>query len=237
MAPTLNIILTGSLSLLLSMNIFSQSLGVGAGINISKLNFKSDESTEFGDYRSLIGLHVALHYDLKFTDRFGIRIGIAYSSKGFGYKSGYNYSSDVDSFSTCSKSKTRLNYMQINPMLKYTLPVSERKTFYALIGPYLSMGLSGKQAEHQTYSYIDHFNPTNNINIDTSNDNEIHFGQDESGFDIINYGVTSIIGFQLNRFFVEAVYDIGINDIEINNEDEFEVRDRTFSIKFGYLFQ
>lgn len=244
MKSTLNYIFTTSLTVLLSLNLYSQSLGLGAGLNISQLNFNSGDTTEFGDYKSVLGLNIGVHYDVKFSDRVGMRIGLAYSSKGVGYKSGYNSSgglapSGVVAYSSSSivESETRLNYMQLNPMLKYTLPLGEKTAFYALLGPYLSIGLKGNLSERQTYSYTDNVNPENNINIDVSNDDEIQFGQDESGFDYVNYGFTPVIGFQLNSFFIEMSYDIGLNDIQTNNEDNFKVYDRTFSIKLGYLFE
>lgn len=51
-----------------------------------------------------------------------------------------------------------------------------------------------------------------------------------------NCGFTPIIGFQLKSFFLEAAYDIGMNNIETNNEGEFKVYNRTFSLKIGYVF-
>ena len=244
MKPAFNYILIAALSLILSLNLYSQSLGFGAGINISQLSFNSGDTTEFGDYKSVLGLNIGVHYDVKFSDRVGMRIGLAYSSKGVGYKSGYNSSgglapSGVVAYSSSSivESETRLNYMQLNPMLKYTLPLGEKTAFYTLLGPYLSIGLKGNLSERQTYAYTDNINPVNNINIDVSNEDEIQFGQDESGFDYVNYGFTPVIGFQLNSFFIEMSYDIGLNHIQTNNEDDFKVYDRTFSIKLGYLFE
>ena len=244
MKPTFNYILIAAFSLLLSLNLYSQSLGLGAGLNISQLNFNSGDTTEFGDYKSVLGLNVSMHYDVKFSDRVGMRIGLAYSSKGFGYKSGYNSSGGlapsgdvVYSSSSMVESETKLNYMQLNPMLKYTLPLGGKTALYALLGPYLSIGLKGNLSERQTYAYTDNINSVNNVNIDVSNEDEIQFGRDESGFDFFNYGFTPVIGFQFNRFFIEAAYDIGLNDIQTNTEDDFKAYDRTFSIKLGYLFE
>ena len=244
MKPASNYILIAAFSLLLSLNLYSQPLGLWAGLNISQLNFNSGDTTEFGDYKSVLGLNVGLHYDVKFSDRVGMRIGLAYSSKGFGYKFGYNCSGGLApsgdvaySSSSIVESETRLNYMQLNPMLKFTLPVGEKTTFYTLLGPYLSIGLKGNLSERQTYAYTDNVNPINNLNIDVSNEDEIQFGQDESGFDYVNYGFTPVMGFQLNSFFIEMSYDIGLNDIQTNNEDDFKAYDRTFSIKIGYLFE
>ena len=244
MKTTFNYILIAGFSLLLSLNLYSQSLGLGAGLNISQLNFNSGDTTEFGDYKSVLGLNIGVHYDVKFSDRVGMRIGLAYSSKGIGYKSGYIASGGLApsgdvaySSSFIVESETRLHYMQLNPMLKFTLPVGEKTTFYALLGPYLSIGLKGNLSERQTYAYTDNVNPINNLNIDVSNDDEIQFGQEGSGFDYVNYGFTPVIGFQLNSFFIEMSYDIGLNDIQTNNEDDFKAYDRTFSIKIGYLFE
>ena len=243
MKPAFNYILSAALSLLLSLNLYSQSLGLGAGLNISQLNFNSGDTSEFGDYKSVLGLNIGVHYDVKFSDRVGMRIGLAYSSKGFGYKSGYNASGGLApsgyvaySSSSMIESETRLNYMQLNPMLKYTLPLGGETALYALLGPYLSIGLKGNLSERQTYAYTDNINPVNNINIDVSNEDKIQFGHDESGFDFFNYGCTPVIGFLFNRFFIEAAYDIGLNDIQTNTEDDFKAYDRTFSIKLGYLF-
>ena len=244
MKPTFNYILTATLSLLLSLNHYSQSLGLGAGINISQLSFNSGDTSEFGDYKSVLGLNIGVHYDVKFSDRVGMRIGLAYSSKGFGYKSGYNASGGLApsgdvaySSSSMVESETRLNYMQLNPMLKYTLPLGGKTALYALLGPYISIGLQGDISERQTYAYTDNINSVNNVNIDVSNEDEIQFGRDESGFDFFNYGCTPVIGFLFDRFFIEAAYDIGLNDIQTNTEDDFKAYDRTFSIKLGYLFE
>lgn len=238
MKSTLNYIFTTSLTLLLSFNLLSQSYGIGAGINISQLNFNSADNVQFEDYRSLLGLNMGFYYAFKFSKNMGLRLGLAYSLKGFGYKSEYDSSLDLDNVSTSYviESETRLSYIQLHPMFKYTLPLGEENTFYAMMGPYISVGITGALSERQNYSYIDYIDPMNNINIDNSNTEEVQFGQDGGGFDYVNYGFTPVIGLQLHSFFIEVSYDIGLNDIQTNNEDDFKAYDRTFSIKIGYLF-
>ena len=240
MKPIFNYILTASLSLLLSLNVYSQSFGISAGMNISELNFNdSDNSSSFyGDFKSILGVNAGFHYDFKFSERAGMRLGLAYSSKGFAYDSEISFTSTIggDIFSEYSRleSNARLNYIQLNPMFKYTIPVGEKNAFYFLVGPYIGVGVFGKLDQSQTYSYTD---PTGTMNVNESNSEDIEFGQDGDGFDYLDFGVTPSIGFQLHSFFVEASYDIGINDIDTYNEDDFKAYNRTLSIKLGYLFE
>ena len=220
-------------------SVFSQTFGLNTGMNISSLQFynEDDSGTYLDDYNAIISLNAGAYYDFKFSERLGMRLGLCYSAKGYRYKSEISsgYTIDNNFYSQYSKieSKGRLDYLQFNPMFKYTLEIGGVNTFYAMVGPYISIGLSGRLTERQIYAYD---SPNNTTNIDESYTEIIEFGAYGGGFDYLDFGLTPSIGFQVSKFFLEVSYDLGINNIGTENYNDFKIYNRTIAIKSGYIF-
>lgn len=219
--------------------VFSQTFGLNTGMNISSLQFynEDDSGTYLDDYNAIISLNAGAYYDFKFSERLGMRLGLGYSAKGYRYKSeissGYTIDNNFYSQYSNIESKGRLDYLQFNPMFKYTLEIGGVNTFYAMVGPYISIGLSGRLTERQIYAYD---SPNNTTNIDESYTEIIEFGAHEGGFDYLDFGLTPSIGFQVSKFFLEVSYDLGINNIGTENYNDFKIYNRTIAIKSGYIF-
>ena len=223
---------------LLNSCVFSQALGIGGGVNLSNLHFfDPDNNGYYDNYNSITSLHAGIYYNLDFNESMGLRLCVGYSAKGFEYKSEISneYTIGNQVFSEFSKiqSKTRLDYIQFTPMFKYRLEIGELGAFYALIGPYVSVGVSGRSTEEQMYFYS---NPFTTIDLNDYNSEIIQFGRDGDGYNYLDFGFTPGIGFQWNKVFLEVVYDFGLNNIDAFNDEDYKIFNRTISIEMGVVF-
>lgn len=229
------------MSLLVSVSAqsFAQTFGIAAGGNYSTINFSgADADDDFLDgYRSILGFNVGGFYDLNFNDNMGMRFGLKYTGKGYGYKDDFSNSYTVgnvtytEAYST--EASARLNYIQVNPMFKYKMAFGSDNAFYAMVGPYISVGVSGRQQGESSYTYSD---GTTTIIDSDSFDEKIEFGDNGDGIDLLDFGFTPAVGVELNKIFLEASYDFGVNNIDTYNDPDFRVSNRNFSVTVGYLF-
>ena len=222
--------------ILLSINLFGQSFGLGTGINFSNQKiYSSDpdiaEIFEDDGYKYLLGFNAGVYYDFCFTDQLAFRACLAYSSKGYAYNSEFNSPSSYLSL----ESQTRLNYIQINPMLKYSLPLGDNSLFYALIGPYMGIGVNGKSNMNLTSFEINGDGNVFNYVKLTSSD-KIQFGENGNGIDFFDFGLTPSIGFQFKKFFIEAAHDFGLTNTYPPDSEDIRPYNRTFLLKIGYIF-
>lgn len=235
---TLKITLLSVLTLL-SSAAMSQTFGVGAGANYSTIHFSNNNGEDdlFDGYKNLLGLNVGGFYNLDFNDNMGLRFGLKYSTKGWKYESEstYTFNSGGVSYSQTSRqtSSARLNYIQINPMFKYKMEVGRDNAFYAMVGPYMSVGVTGRQKGEWTSTYTD---GTGTYSEGDTYDEKIEFGEDGDGIDFIDFGLTPAVGFELGNIFMEASYDLGLNNIDTENDPDFKVQNRNFSLTVGYVF-
>lgn len=232
-------VLTILLLLFSSSYSFGQSFGVGAGTNFSNLHFSGDFDDELTDsYKTLLGLNVGGFYDLNFSESTGLRFGMKYSTRGTHLKYEQTYTSIAGNGTYTSSIKQnfkiRLNYIQLNPMFKYEFSVGVNNGLYLLIGPYVSVGLGGKQSG--SYDYTETFNDGAG-NISTTTDSDVINEKIEIGhFDLIDFGLTPAIGFNISSFFIEACYDFGLNNIDTDNNSNSGLLNRNLSIGVGYKF-
>lgn len=229
-----------------SIQVSGQSLGFGAGMNISNQKRLSSDpiiqgifDDEGNIYKHLLGFNAGAYYDFYFTNRLALRTSLAYSTKGYAYNSEYDFYSMVGDEIVPNymniEERTRLDYVQLNPMFKYTFPIGEKNSIYALVGPYLSIGITGKSTTSIVASYTDPSGTTMNIN--ESNTDMIEFGEDGDGIEFIDFGFTPAIGFQFDKVFLEVSYNLGLNNTLTDDSYDLKIYNRTFSIALGYIFE
>lgn len=222
-----------------SAGAFSQTFGLGAGANFSNVAFSGADTDDdfFDGYKTLIGFNAGGFYDLNFSDNIGLRFGLKYSGKGYRYKDDFSESYSAGGVTYTQESstdiKTTLNYLQINPMFKFQMEVGRDNAFYAMVGPYISVGLSGRQKGEQSYSYSD---GTTSVSETETYNEKIEFGEDGDGIDRLDFGFTPAIGFEVKNVFMEASYDFGLNNIDSYDDPDFKASNRNFSVTVGYVF-
>lgn len=231
------------LSLLVSASSqsFGQTFGTAIGGNVSSIHFSGvlTENSDFLDYyKSIFGFNAGGFYNLSFSDNMGMRFGLIYTGKGYRFE--YQYSNttvggtDIYSESYSMTSAVRLNYVQINPMFRYQKPFKSNKSIYALVGPYVSIGIGGRQSGTSSFTY---YNGTTTITDDSNSyDEKIKFGANGDGIDVLDFGFTPAIGMTFNKLFLEITYDLGLNNIDTSDDPDFKMSNRNLSFCLGYLF-
>ena len=212
----------------------SQSLGLGSGSSFSYLYMTSSSK----GYKSIFGISAHSFYNLDLTKSSGIRFELGYSPKGNQYMSEstqeYQMDGSIVSLSSIISVRTRLNYLSFRPLFMHRIELNEKSSFYACVGPFLSIGVNGQRKTNQRY----YSSPQGSIpDVDLSNTEEIIFGSGGSGFDFIDFGISSVIGYTYSLFYTELSYDFGLNNIDSYDNAHYRLMNRSFSVKIGCLFQ
>ena len=216
-----------------------QGFGISAGLNSSRIHIKQSETpnTFYEGYHSIVNLNFSGQYEFQLYQNLDLRLRFGYSGKGYGYTSENSnvYMVGSDEFSEYSRieSKVRLSYLDFTPTLNYNKSIGSKTNLYALFGPYCSFAFSGSSRTTQTYAYSNPFSSSDLIQL---NHETIDFGAEGDGINVVDFGISSGIGISIQRFFIETSYDLGLNNIDLSNDSDFRVLNRTLSVKLGYLF-
>jgi len=215
-----------------------QGFGISAGLNSSRIHIKQSETpnTFYEGYHSIVNLNFSGQYEFQLYQNLDLRLRFGYSGKGYGYTSENSnvYMVGSDEFSEYSRieSKVRLSYLDFTPTLKYNKSIGSKTNLYALFGPYCSFAFSGSSRTTQTYAYSNPFSSSDLIQL---NHETIDFGAEGDGINVVDFGISSGIGISIQRFFIETSYDLGLSNIDMSNDSDFRVLNRTLSIRLGYI--
>lgn len=218
----------------------AQKIGISAGLNISSVYIQQSETpnTFYEGYHSIVNPNLSANYEFPLMQNLGLRLDFGYTGKGFGYKNENSniYTVGADEFTEYSKieSMVRLSYLEFIPTLKYNINIGSKTNLYAMLGPYCSFAIYGNSKTSQLYFYND---PFSSNDLSQTNNETIEFGPNGDGISYFDFGISPGIGFTFNHFFMEASFDLGLNNIDTFNDDNFRVSNRTLSIRLGYLLK
>jgi hypothetical protein len=195
----------------LSINVFSQNVGLGAkgGLNLSNMIVKDDDETLSDDFKMLAGFHIYPYVEFSFSDLFALDAGLNFQSRG--------YSIIEDNF----KLRFTSLYLDIPINAKFNFDLGSLKLF-CNIGPYVAFGVGGNIYTETTIgSYT------------TSAKRKIDWGDDLKSTD---YGLNFGVGIDINNFIFGLNYGWGIANLSTLNNDESRVNNYVLSISIGYKF-
>jgi hypothetical protein len=198
-------------SFILSINVFSQNVSIGAkgGLNLSNMIVKDDDETLSDDFKMLAGFHIYPYVEFSFSDLFALDAGLNFQSRG--------YSIIEDNF----KLRFTSLYLDIPINAKFNFDLGSLKLF-CNIGPYVAFGVGGNIYTETTIgSYT------------TSAKRKIDWGDDLKSTD---YGLNFGVGIDINNFIFGLNYGWGIANLSTLNNDESRVNNYVLSISIGYKF-
>ena len=198
-------------SFILSINVFSQNVSLGAkgGLNLSNMIVKDDDETLSDDFKMLAGFHIYPYVEFSFSDLFALDAGLNFQSRG--------YSIIEDNF----KLRFTSLYLDIPINAKFNFDLGSLKLF-CNIGPYVAFGVGGNIYTETTIgSYT------------TSAKRKIDWGDDLKSTD---YGLNFGVGIDINNFIFGLNYGWGIANLSTLNNDESRVNNYVLSISIGYKF-
>ena len=196
-----------------SLFTFAQAptFGIKGGVNFAKINASASlggtsVSVSTG---TLTSFSAGVFADFNIGSQVSIQPAVSFTGKG-----GKETDTNGD------QAQINLYYVQVPVNVVYHIPAWETGSFYFGAGPYIGVGVSGK-------------NKVTSGGTTVSQD--IEFGSDEGQFKSTDFGVNGILGFQFtNGFLLGVNYDLGLSNIA--NSSDASVKNRVFGISAGFKF-
>ena len=184
--------------------------GVMGGVNLANIDFSATNvSLNFDQRIGVIGGGF-LRYD--FRDNFGLQVEGLFSQKGT-----KTNELNADGVGELDEFKALINYIEI-PILAHVGVKTGTATIVRFFGgPAFAFKVSDRQE-------------VNGAEVPSEEELDIKSS---------DVGITFGGGLDINRFIVDLRYTFGLRDIngEVEGLDNLKVKNRTFSVMFGYRFR
>lgn len=204
----------------------SAQIGLKAGINYASLSESSSEDN-LGDYskKSVVGLQAGIIAEIKIIDQFVIQPEFLFIQKGG--KSEYVINED-----NMSVTRVIYNYAEIPVLAKLKLGNTDGEGlgFYVLGGPFAGFALNGRGETEITI-----------LGITTKDEFDIDYSDEDNDQKRIDWGASFGAGLSIGHFFIDARYNLGINnlldeDADNSNDNKPYLRTRGIGLTAGFLF-
>ena len=197
---------------------FAQKFGVKAGLNLSNMLDKDDDGTYSEHYKMNPGFHIGPTFELAMNDMFSFETSLLLSTKGFKV-------TEKDG-ATEYKVTTNPVYIDIQLTPKVSFSVGGPK-IYAVLGPYIGIGLTGKYKVKATYN-----------GTTTTDDENIEWGSDENKDDAkrLDFGLLAGAGVEFGPIQVGLSYGLGLANISPYTDGGTKIKNRVLGISVGYKF-
>lgn len=212
----------------LSLQAQKASVFAKAGLNIANVSINKDGNVD--DARGIASFHAGLQADLPITKFFALQPGVFFTGKGTKIEYGNT------SGNTWIRSSTRPYYVEVPVNAVVKLPLGKASSFFIGAGPYLGVGVGGKNKIEGEILGVN-FNRTENIKF--SNDDPFTDDEEGSGYGVMrrfDYGLNGTIGLQ-SRFALFSVnYGLGLAKLQSgtsSSEDELG-KHRVLSFTVGF---
>ena len=201
---------------------------VKAGINRANVSTSSNGRVE--DAKGLTSFHVGVVGDFELAKMFAFQPGILFTGKGT--KSQTGSEAETNYF----KATTNPYYIEIPANLVLKLPLGERSRIFAGAGPYLGIGVAGKNKAKGKY-----------LGISFENEKDIEFSDDDpttlnfeegAGFETLrrfDYGLNGLAGVEVNNVLFSVNYGHGLAKLQSgaeNSSDDLN-KHRVWSFSIG----
>lgn len=193
--------LTAALMLGIGSISFAQDInfGVRAGLGLGH------QMGDLDDTKVKVGVTLGGIADFNFTESFALQTGLYYTNKGYTMKEGK------------LKNIVSVNCFEIPVLASYRKDINERMQIQANVGPYMSIGLAGRDI----YKYED------------NKESESVYGDDGymKRFDL---GLSFGAGLLIDQIYAGVKYDLGL----LNTVDSDHIKSKlgVFYFSVGYNF-
>ncbi len=226
---------SGLIALLLLVTVISfaqkgpePALFLKGGLNLS--NITIDKSGNLNNNRILTSFQVGFQGDLPIGRFFSIQPGLMFSGKGSKLESGNT------SGNNWYRSTFRPYYIEIPVNAVVKLPIGGQSSFFFGAGPYLGIGIAGKNSVEGKVSGLS-FSRSSNIKF--SNDNPFTSTEEGSGYNIVrrfDYGLNGTAGIETKYVIISANYGLGLAKIQsgTNSSADELGKYRVWSFALGF---
>ena len=218
-----------ALFLVAALHAQQPSAFIKAGVNFANISIKDNGGTD--DNKMLVGFHVGFQGDLPIAPVLSIQPGIFFTTKGSKTQSGSP--SDANYF----KATTNPMYIEIPVNLVFKAPVGEQSKFFVGAGPYIAMGVAGKNKVDYKIAGVESHSEKN---INGSNDDNssadplVNLGY--STIRRFDYGLNGTAGVEGNKAIVSVNYGYGLAKLRPNSDNSVDDNNkhRVISLTVGF---
>ena len=202
---------------------------IKGGINFANISIKDNGATD--DNKMLMGFHIGFQGDLPIAPVLSIQPGIFFTTKGSKTQSGSP--TDANYF----KASTNPMYIEVPVNLVFKAPVGEQSKFFVGAGPYIAIGVAGKnKVDYKIAGNSFH----SEKNIDWSNEDNsssdplVNFGY--STIRRFDYGLNGTAGVEGNKAIVSVNYGYGLSKLRPNSDNgaDDNNKHRVISVTVGF---
>ena len=203
-------------------DLYSQTFGVKAGLNLSKVFAKDNFGNYNDDAMWKTGFHAGATAEFKLNKLWSLETGLLLSTKGF------KTMLEDTAFGDFVKSEntTSLYYIDIPFNFKAGLTVKNSK-FYASLGPYIGFGIYGKdKGEFTLQGQTESF------------DEPVEWGSDEENDKVrrLDFGFAMGIGLEFKSIQIGFSYHQGLANISAYRQDGATIRNCVLGLSIAYRF-
>ncbi len=223
------ILLILPLFILLSANAQKSSAILRGGLNLA--NVSITESGRIDDAKTLTSFQAGITGDLNLSDFIALQPGLLVTGKGSKTQSGDP--TDANYF----KATSNPIYIEVPLNLVFKAPLGSDTKFFAGAGPYLAVGIAGK---NKTEGKIFGASFSSEKNIEWSDDDPTTLDYDEgAGFGILkrfDYGLNGTAGIETKTIVLSANYGLGLAKLQSgSNSSEDDInKHRVLSFTIGF---
>ena len=211
------------------VNAQKSSAILRGGLNLANVSITDNGKVD--DAKMLASFQVGIIGDVNVSDFFAIQPGILVTGKGSKTQDGDP--SDANYF----KATTNPIYIEIPVNLVFKGPISKDSKFFAGAGPYLAIGIAGKNKTEGKFLGTAF---SSEKDIEWSNDDPSTLNYEEgAGFGIMkrfDYGLNGTAGFDLNKVVLSVNYGLGLAKLQSgsNSSADDKNKHRVLSFTVGF---
>ena len=211
------------------VNAQKSSAILRGGLNLANVSITDNGKVD--DAKMLASFQVGIIGDVNVSDFFAIQPGILVTGKGSKTQDGDP--SDANYF----KATTNPIYIEIPVNFVFKGPISKDSKFFAGAGPYLAIGIAGKNKTEGKFLGTAF---SSEKDIEWSNDDPSTLNYEEgAGFGIMkrfDYGLNGTAGFDLNKVVLSVNYGLGLAKLQSgsNSSADDKNKHRVLSFTVGF---
>jgi len=218
-----------SFFILLTSNAQKSTAILRGGVNLANVSITDDGRID--DAKALASFQVGFIGDINIAEFFAFQPGLLVSGKGSKTQTGSE--TDANYF----KATSNPIYIEVPLNFVFKAPLGSDTKFFAGAGPYLGIGVAGK---NKTEGKIFGTAFSSEKNIEWSDDDPGTLDYEEgAGFGIMkrfDYGLNGTAGFETKNVVISANYGLGLAKLQSgsNSSDDDKNKHRVLSFTIGF---
>jgi hypothetical protein len=229
----MKILVAGFAFLFVSLTAIAQHGQIRGGINLA--NVSVTEGGRVDQANQLTSFQVGVLTDISLgTNLFALQTGLLYTSKGAQVQKGTAGQAGY------MKQTFNPRYLELPATFLFKAPIGKTSRVFAGAGPYVAMGISGRNKTEGTRAVLGNYNYERDITF--SNDDPTTFSEEEgAGLGVVrrfDYGLNGAAGIEGKSLVLGVNYGLGLAKLQsgTNNNADNNNKHRVVSFTLGFKF-